>query len=234
MKRVAVITPYYNEELELIMKCHESVENQTHPCLHVLVADGKPYTEINKWNADHIILPASHNDIGSTPRLIGAYHSIGLDYDIVTFLDADNWYHSKHVERIVSAANNDDPGFITTGRILCRLDGSIMSPCPFTNPKRFIDTNCMAFTRKGYNLLHNWALMPSYGHLIGDRIMLYHVKRSGIKHTHISESSAYYRCKREGIYKHFKEQIPAGVLPSPNYKLSYQKWIDDGNDPLNA
>ena len=33
-----------------------------------------------------------HGDIGSTPRLIGSYHAIGLGVDAVAFLDADNWY----------------------------------------------------------------------------------------------------------------------------------------------
>lgn len=90
--KVAVITPYYKESLDILQKCHESVKKQNHPSLHVMVADGFPVDDISQWDCNHIILPLGHNDIGSTPRLLGSYHAIGLGYDAIAFLDADNWY----------------------------------------------------------------------------------------------------------------------------------------------
>jgi hypothetical protein len=74
---------------------------QSHACLHVIVADGFPREEVVRWPADHVILPREHSDIGSTPRLIGCYHAIGLGYDAVAFLDADNWYRDDHVAALV-------------------------------------------------------------------------------------------------------------------------------------
>jgi hypothetical protein len=228
MVKVAVITPYANEELTIIKQCHASVASQNHECLHVLVGDGNSRAEINNWDAHHIILPESHNDIGSTPRLIGSYHAIGLGFDTIAYLDADNWYRQDHIKNIVEVIEREQPGFISTGRMLCRLDGSPMRACPFTKPNSFVDTNCMVFTRTAFHLLHHWALMPDYGHLIGDRIMLHHIKRSHVTRSHIPLPTVNYRCKRDGIYQRLGEPVPPGVTPAPNYKIASLKWIEDG------
>jgi glycosyltransferase involved in cell wall biosynthesis len=228
MTKVAVITPYAGEELEIIKLCHESVVNQDHECLHVLIGDGSPQEDINNWNAHHIVLPEKHNNIGSTPRLIGSYHAIGLGFDVIAYLDADNWYRQDHIRSIVEVVRRDGPGFVSTGRMLCRLDGSPMRECPFTKPNSFVDTNCMAFTKKSFHLLHHWALMPDYCHLIGDRVMLHHIKRSMIIHRHIPIPTVYYRCKRDRVYQILGERVPQGALPAPDYGNSIRKWIEDG------
>jgi hypothetical protein len=69
--RVAVITPYYQEALGVLEQCHVSVLNQTHPCVHFLVADGCSQPEGQKWSAEHIVLSRPHRDNGNTPRGIG-------------------------------------------------------------------------------------------------------------------------------------------------------------------
>ena len=157
--RVAVITPYYKEPLALLEQCHQSVLAQTEPCLHVLVADGHPRKGINRWDADHVRLPRSHGDIGSTPRLIGCYHAIGLGVEAVAFLDADNWYGPDHIAAAITAMDQTDAAFVSTGRTLCRLDGSVMGLCPLSHPDRFIDTNAMLFGRAAFPLLQQWVLM---------------------------------------------------------------------------
>lgn len=230
--RVAVVTPYHKEDLNYLKKCHQSVVDQTYPCTHVLVADGFPIECVSSWKAHHVILPVSHGDIGSTPRLIGCYHSIGLGVDAIAFLDADNWYSKDHIEILIAEQARTEAAFISSGRMLCRIDGSPMGPCPLTNPNRFIDTNCMLFTKDAFYLLHQWVLMPDYGHLIGDRIMLYHVKKSGIRSAHVLRPSVNYRCSKDGLYRRMGEEIPDGVQPRPNYEESFQKWIEDGNPPL--
>ena len=43
MKKIAVITPYYNEDLDLIKKANESVLNQNNKefeCEHIIIVDG--------------------------------------------------------------------------------------------------------------------------------------------------------------------------------------------------
>jgi hypothetical protein len=230
--RIAVITPYFKESAAILRQCHSSVVAQTHPCLHVMVADGSPNTELNSWDIDHIRLPRSHGDIGSTPRLIGSYHAIGLGIEAVAFLDADNWYRNDHIATLIALHRRTGASFLSSGRILCRLDGSLMGPCPNTDPEKFIDTSCMMFTREAFFLLANWGLMPAYAHLIGDRVMLHHVKSSAIKTAHSSETSVFYRCMKAGAYKLFGEAAPSGVASVPDYGTAHDKWTADGNPPL--
>ncbi len=230
--KVAVITPYYKEPLDILEKCHESVLKQTYSSLHVMVADGYPIDVINQWKCDHVILPRGHNDIGSTPRLIGSYHAIGLGYDAIAFLDADNWYREDHIESLVQLQKETGASFLSSGRMLCRLDGSEMGLSPQINNSNFVDTNCMMFTRKAFHLLDQWVLMPEYGHLIGDRIISYHISNSKLSMESSRKPSVYYRCSKAGIYYYFGEEIPEGVLPRPDYESSFKKWVEDGNPPL--
>lgn len=232
LPRVAVITPYYKEPLAQLRQCHDSVRAQSEPCLHVLVADGHRRRRINHWQAEHVRLPQSHGDIGSTPRLIGSYHAIGLGVDAVAFLDADNWYRPDHIANLLAEMDQHQADFISSGRTLCRLDGTVMGPCPLTDPDRFIDTNAMLFGRGSFHLLHQWVLMPPYGHLIGDRIMLHHLKNAGLQRRHINQGSVFYRCSKEGLYMQMKEPIPEGVQPRPDYDASFRQWEVDGHPPL--
>lgn len=232
LPRVAVITPYYKEPLTQLRQCHDSVLAQSEPCLHVLVADGHRRRRLNHWRAEHVRLPRNHGDIGSTPRLIGCYHAIGLGVDAVAFLDADNWYRSDHIANLLAAMDQHQTDFVSSSRTLCRLDGTVMGPCPLTDPERFIDTNAMLFGRGAFPLLHQWVLMPPYGHLIGDRIMLHHLKQSRIRREHLSEHSVFYRCSKEGLYRQMHEKIPAGVHKRPDYEASFRAWEADGHSPL--
>lgn len=230
--RVAVITPYHKEALPFLQRCHESVTRQTCPCLHVMVADGFPVDDVARWPADHVVLPQAHNDIGSTPRLIGSYHAIGLGYDAVAFLDADNWYREDHVAALVRLCTENDAGFASSGRMLCRLDGSPMAPCGATDPDVFVDTNCMFFARPAFPLLAHWTLMPSYAHVVGDQIMLDQVIRSGVRRVHNPDPTVFYRCGKAGIYRMLGEPVPPGVQPRLELKEVYERWIREGHPPL--
>jgi glycosyltransferase involved in cell wall biosynthesis len=233
MLSVAVITPYFKESLDVLRQCHESVVRQSYPCLHVMVADGAPIAEISNWSNDHVILPKSHNDIGSTPRLVGAYHAIGLGVDAVAFLDADNWYRRDHIETLVRLFESTSAPFLSSSRMLCRPDGSEMAACPYTDPAKFIDTNCMMFERSGFPVLAQWALMPSYAHLIGDRVMLYYVRTANIRQAHSGETSVFYRCAKEGLYHKLGEPLPPGVGPAPDYESAFAMWVANGYPALN-
>lgn len=230
--KVAVISPYYKESTDILRRCHDSVLKQTYTCTHILVADGYANSEIDNWNADHIKLPKSHNDIGSTPRLIGSFHAIGLGFDAVAFLDADNWLRNDHIESLVNLFYSTNASFLYSNRNLCRLDGSILKIDKQSFPPTFVDTNCMMFTRNGFHIIHKWVLMPSYGHLIGDRIITHYIKKSGIKMAYSDLPTVYYRCTKEGIYIANGEIPPEGTLPRPNYEDSLKKWVEDGNPKL--
>ena len=83
-----------------------------------------------------------------------------------------------------------------------------MGRCPLSDPDHFIDTNAMLFGRAAFPLLHQWVLMPDYGHLIGDRIMLDTVKRSEIRRSHVDSTEVFYRCNKAGLYRQMGEAIP--------------------------
>lgn len=229
---VAVVTPYHQETLEVILQCHQSVLNQLWPCRHILVADGHPCEAIGEWDADHITLPASHNDIGSTGRLIGAYHAIGLGYQGVAFLDADNWYHPTHIKQLMDLQEISSASFLSSSRMLCRLDGSLMGECPITRDGKFVDTSCMLFMPPAYHILQQWVLMPRYGHLIGDRIIYHYICSSGLPRAHNPTPSVYYRCGKAGLYHQLGEKVPASVGRRPNYEEAHNQWIADGNPAL--
>ena len=110
----------------------------------MLVADGYPQSCLDAWPVDHLRLPTPHNDIGSTPRLIGAVHAIGLGADLICFLDADNWYATDHVAAVVACVAETGAAFVSCGRHLHDLGGRYLAECPNIDPERFVDTNCMA------------------------------------------------------------------------------------------
>ena len=232
--KVAVVTPYFEEDISTILSCHESVVSQTFKCRHILVADGAANTAIRDWNVDHIVLERNYADIGSTPRWMGCRHAIHLGVDVIAFLDADNWYEPDHIESLLDLGQQTGASFLTSGRMLRRLDDTVMGPCPITDPANFIDTSCMMFLEEAFPQLSLWRDLPSYGHLIGDRIMLQAVHRAGLATAFSSRHTVNYRCKRAGLYWQLQQEIPAEVTERPDYETAFARWEADGNPPLHG
>lgn len=232
--KVAVVTPYFAEDISTIFYCHESVILQTFKCKHILVADGSANTAISDWNVDHIVLDVNYADIGSTPRWIGCRHAMNLGVDAIAFLDADNWYEPDHIESLLDLGLQTGASFLSSGRMLRRLDGTAMGPCPITDPANFIDTSCMMFLKNGFSQLSLWRDLPDYGHLIGDRIMLQAVHGAGLPTAFSSRNTVNYRCKRAGLYRQLKQEIPREVTERPDYESAFARWEADGNPPLHG
>jgi hypothetical protein len=226
------VTPYYREPLEFLSQAHESVRAQSYPCRHIMVADGSPNPALAGWDVEHISLSGWSNDFGSTPRFVGAAHAVFQGFDIVAFLDADNWYREDHVQAVVELVAGAGAAFVSSGRMLCRLDGSVMRECPTTHPDRFIDTSCMAFARAGFPLLTRWVTLPSYAHAMGDRCVHQSVMLSGAPRAHSAAPTVFYRCGKAGIYGLLGEPVPAGVAPAPDYGALFQRWVNEGRPPL--
>ncbi len=230
--RIAVVTPYHKEDISILEQCHHSIDAQSIPCTHVMVADGCPSTEVAKWAIEHVVLPRPHNDIGSTPRVVGSFHAIGLKFDGIAFLDADNWYRHDHVASLLELHRRSGASFLTSSRFLCRLDGSIMGRCHMTDGVSFADTSCMLLMRSAFGLISNWCLMPDYTQIISDRVFLFQARAARIGMAHSYEPTVYYRCGKAGNYEHFGETPPAGVKPRPDYEAAFRRWIAEGNPPL--
>ena len=229
---IAVITPYYREHVSILYDCHRSVRAQSVPCTHVMVANGPPSPDVQSWDIHHVVLPGPHRDYGSTPRLLGAFHAVGLGFDGIAFLDADNCYRADHLERLLELHRHTQASFISSSRVLCRLDGSVMGPCLTSDGKHFSDTSCMLIMRPAFSLLANWCLMPDYAHVISDRVFLYLARVAGTTFAHSPEPTLYYRCGKSDSYDIVGEPPPPGAEPPPDYETGFRRWIADGYPPL--
>lgn len=230
--RVAVVTPYFAETPEMLRQAHESVLTQTHPCRHFLVSDGRPKTEVEGWDAEHVTLGRSHGDYGSTPTFVGAALAAMQGFDLIALLDSDNWYREDHVQTLVELHRRTGAAFLSTNRTLCRWDGSIMAPCLTTDPESFIDTSCMAFSRAAVPLLTYCICIPDYAQNFNDRALLQHVNASGVPRAHSTERTVFYRCSKAGAYELFGEPVPPGVSTAPDYRALFARWVAEGRPPL--
>jgi hypothetical protein len=230
--KIAVVTPYYREDPAILEQCHRSVAGQRAACTHVMVADGWPSAAVKTWAVDHVVLPRCHHDIGSTPRVIGSFHAIGLGFDGIAFLDADNWYDCDHIASLLELHARTGAPFLTSSRLLCRLDGSVMGKCHLTNATSFVDTSCMLLMHGAFGLIANWSLMPDYAQIISDRVFLSLARAAGIALAHSDRPTVHYRCGKSGIYDHFGETPPPGVEPRPDYEGALRHWHAAGNPAL--
>ncbi len=216
----------------MLRQAHDSVRAQTYPCRHLLVSDGRPKPEVDGWDAEHLVLSRSTGDYGRTPTFVGAAAAAFQGFDLIAILDSDNWYREDHIEILADLHRRTGVAFLSSGRMLCRLDGTVMAPCALTDPERFIDTSCMAFARAAFPLLTYAVTMPAYADDISDRAMLHHVKASGVARAHTDERTVFYRCGKAGIYELLGEPVPPGVVPAPDYKRQFDRWAADGHPPL--
>lgn len=181
--RVAVVTPYYKEPWATLVRCHESVVRQTHPCTHFLVADGHPQEQVDGLpGVQHIVLPVSHGDYGNTPRSIGSISAFNQRFDAVCYLDADNWYADDHVESLVSLASEHSLSVVCSLRQIVLSTGEM---CPFLDPGeiegRHVDTSCYFVTKDAAFLVSVWALMDPQFASVGDLFFRRVLQQRGIR-----------------------------------------------------
>lgn len=213
--RVAVITPYYLEALELLRNCHDSVLRQTYPATHFLVADGHPRQDVSEWGVNHITLAKPHGDVGNTPRGIGAISAVNQGFDAVCFLDADNWFYPHHIEAMIRLHRETGAAVCTASRTIHRLDGSLMfrdeKECDGVN---HVDTSCYFITRAAFRVLPIWALMPPELGPIGDRVVWQSIVARRMRRAHHPEPTVAFRTQYQVHY------LSRGETPPPNAKTN--------------
>ena len=182
-RRIAVITPYYKEPIEILRQAHESVVSQQVDAhvRHIILADGHPRAEIDTWDADHIVLPRAHGDNGNTPRGIGAMLADTEGYDFIAFLDADNWFHAGHLASLLELQTRTGASLCTAFRTLHAPDGTMLSRIDESGTTfiafeigeaelRHFDTSCVLLHRAAFALNAVWGRMPRQTTAIADRI----------------------------------------------------------------
>lgn len=170
--RVAVITPYCSEPLELLRRCHASVLAQEVPCTHVLVADGPGHSELAEWDCRHIVLGACHADNGNTPRSLGALAAMNEGYDCIAFLDADNWYAPDHLRRVIDTQATGGFDVVFSGRHIVFPDGRRLTQLPEEERShRHADTSAMVLFEPAFSSLALWTQMPRLYAPLCDRVV---------------------------------------------------------------
>ena len=169
--KIAVITPYFNEDLDTLARCHKSVLSQTYAQVdHVMVSDGNPNSELDKWNLKHIRIPNT-NDYGDTPRCLGALYAYSAGYDGICFLDADNWFETNHVTLMTWLQGCDTADVVTATRTLRREDGSVLGVCKESDGQSFNDTNCYLIMRQAIPVVQSVLFKHKDNAIIGDRVL---------------------------------------------------------------
>jgi glycosyltransferase involved in cell wall biosynthesis len=209
--KIAVVTPYFNTENELLLSCHESVIAQTHPCTHILVADGRPQEIVDSFKAHHVTLPINSADYGDTPRGIGSVLAVSQGFDAIAYLDADNWYYPDHIATMVEQHRKTGAAVVTAARNLHRLDGSLMGLCTEVDGRNFVDTNCILLTRAAFSVLQVWWSMWPHLHIMGDRVLWANVIHKKLSLAHSSRPTVAYRTGFIEHYQKFGETPPAGA-----------------------
>ena len=208
--RVAVVTPYYQEEMDVLRKCHRSVCEQTYPCVHFLIADGSPAASgISVWPAVHMLLSQSHGNAGNTPRGFGSLSAMYQGYDAIAYLDADNWYYPSHVESMVSLHRRTGAVVCTATRTFHRLDGSLMyTDVLESDGRRHVDTSCLFLTRAAFGILPLWSMMPKQLGPVGDRVIWDAILSRGFSHARDPEPTVAYRTQYHAHYLKNREPPP--------------------------
>jgi|APCry1669193128_1035447.scaffolds.fasta_scaffold07632_2 glycosyltransferase involved in cell wall biosynthesis len=216
--KIAIITPYYQEDAATLNRCCNSVVSQTYKNLqHIMVADGDAHPLIKqRSNVDHIILPRCHNDAGATPRAIGAISAFSQGCDAVAFLDVDNTLEPNHIELMKNLIDYHD--VITATRHICTRTGEkLFVDTVESNGNDFCDTNCLFLTRSVLPLLTYWITDPGY-RLLSDRQFWLAILQTKLKRTHCTIPTVNYYSRWAWHYQH-AGQVP----PSDSVWLGYDQ-----------
>ena len=222
--RVAVITPYCSEPLELLRRCHDSVLAQETPCTHFFVADGPGQPALAGWDCRHIVLGVTHADIGNTPRGLGALAAMNEGFDCIAFLDADNWWAPDHLHRAIASQAEQSCAVVFASRNIVFPDGRRLTRMPDEDQaQRLADTSAMVLFAPAFSSVALWAQIPSLLAENGDRVVFSHLMASH-RCSWVAHRTVYYETWWLG---HF---LAAGLLPPLNAKFlrrhPQQAWLE--------
>ncbi|MEK9940540.1 MAG: glycosyltransferase [Methylotenera sp.] len=161
LSKIAVVTAYAKEPLEILQKCIASVKKQTVPCVHILVADGFANDVIAQQSGEDLLHIALPENIGFNQCGVGIELAFAMGFEAVAILDADNWYEPDHIETSLISINDKNADVVFAKRKVVFPDGEVLSvEDPQDNTGAFADTNCMVLTNKVAALTPIWLMWP--------------------------------------------------------------------------
>lgn len=221
--KIAVITPYYRESEEQLIRCIESVCAQTVPVTHFMIADGNPKSYVSSSGVRHISLDNCHNDYGNTPRAIGARLALRENFDVIGFLDADNWFDQDHLEYSIDQSRDVD--FIVSKRKWVRNDRSVMPLEDADDLNRsHADTNCLILLPTAVDTALRWELIPKPLSIIGDRILYHSLLASGLRPLFKDRATVNYLCTWASFFETLHEDPPDYAKPNVNMDKVFSWW----------
>jgi Glycosyl transferase family 2 len=211
--KVAIVTPYHNEDAATLRRCHDSVISQTYSNVrHLMVSDGNPHPMVDGLEADHYKLPHAHADAGATPRAIAAISAFSQGYDAVGFIDADNYLKADHVELMVSVLAQSRADGVVATRVIHSLDDREMYVDRIeSNGENMIDTNSWFLTRKALPAMTSW-IVDAGQRLWSDRHFAKAVLDSGIGLVRSEMPTVVYVTRWAWHYQHVGWSIPDGAV----------------------
>jgi glycosyltransferase involved in cell wall biosynthesis len=211
MSRIAVITPYFKEPLDMLAQCHDSVRAQGLEADHIMVADGFPRVELAGWKVRHVVLPNAHDDGGSTPRGMASMMADAEGYDFIAYLDADNWYEAGHLASLLKLHRSTGAPVCTSFRNFRRPDGT---PLAITEREedagQHVDTNCFLLHRSTFGVLPVWSRMPHVLGTLCDRVFLAAIRKERFGIASTRQRTVAYRTLHELHYTQAGLEPPAG------------------------
>jgi len=207
--KVAVVTPYYKEPSDILLRCIRSVRNQTHKNVkHFVVSDGYPQ---NIRKVEHIKIPPSA-DSGNTPRGVGVLVALAQGYDAIALLDADCWFSPNHIKNMVDTMVREDAPVVTCPRQLWNPDtGLCFATDVESDGNHWNDTNCFLIRRDAAHLFAGWMFGDKKDAYMQDRVFWQRVKESGLKIARNHLPTAHYWTTIAAHYLQHNEPMCKGA-----------------------
>lgn len=226
--KIAYITPYYKEGMEVLERCIKSVEAQNIKADHFFVSDGYPQEWLDGKVARHIRLGKCYGDYGNTPRGIGAQLAISEGYDAIGFLDADNWLDPSHTEECLATAiwnfgslTNCD--YVIARRRFIRPDMTVLgSP----EDSSFVDTNCFFLLRGAFSIVPTWNLMPKEFSNVCDRVFSKRIREENLNFAMNDNMTVNYLNLWAVSYTNVGEEPPPEAKPNVNSGIG-RRWYSE-------
>lgn len=206
--KIAVVTPYFREDLGILKRCHESVLEQTYPSRHIMVADGFPREEIDGWDAEHVRLEHNHSDYGDTPRAVGGERALSFGCDAIAYLDADNSFRPRHLESMIRCCHTTSASVIFSGRTLHFPNGLMLPEVDPEDCRTHIDTSCLLLRGEARTMASAWRVYPRQLARLDDRLVVRMLRARGLAFACTGALTVRYTVNYAWMYRALNLEVP--------------------------
>ncbi len=244
IKKIAVITPYNNEDFVIIKRANESVISQENElskqykfvpnfiCDHIIIVDGFDKNKnLNRLKCKKIELKKNYNNNGNTPRSIGTDFAISSNYDFIMYLDSDNWFLEGHIRSLFELIENKD--YIGCSyRSFYTMDETKMSYIEDTDclQKKFVDTSCYLIPQAFFKVMNIWHLIPQETSQWCDRIFFNNLLRHQCPIRFSERHTLAFRTLYDVHYTYSNLELPKNVKISKKINEKAVNFFSDENN----